>query len=86
MKNFPSAERVNNLDYSGIFIYDLNPNSSDLMAIVGPESIDANMVEYDAENHETMLPDGFRWLTNDEWATIQSGKPLAITRKQLIEG
>ena len=46
----------------GLRIYDLEPEGGSLLACAGPDGYDPSAID-----HED-LPDGFRWLEDDEWA------------------
>lgn len=58
----------------GLTIYDLDPLASDLWAIAGP---DGYIGEIDTDN----LPEGFRWVTEQEWASLQD----AINKPPKVE-
>jgi hypothetical protein len=46
-------------------VYDLDPNASELWVVAGPDGHDACTIDPDN------LPDGFRWITDQEWEDIQ---------------
>ena len=50
----------------GLAVYDLDPQSSDLWVVAGPDGFNPKAI--DSDN----LPDGFRWVTADEWELIQN--------------
>ena len=52
----------------GLAVYDLDPLASDLWVVAGP---DGHTEQIDTDN----LPDGFRWVTNEEWASLQDDPP-----------
>lgn len=45
----------------GLVIYDLDPQAASLVAVAGPDGLDPNKIDIDE------LPDGFRWIEDDEW-------------------
>lgn len=48
----------------GLWLYDLDPSASDLWVVAGPDTND----KIDPEH----LPAGFRWVTGEEWESLQS--------------
>lgn len=50
----------------GLTIYDLDPQSAELWAVAGPADVDPTTIDPDA------LPDGFRWITDAEWASANA--------------
>ena len=52
----------------GLTIYDLDPQSAELWAVAGPAGVDPATIDPDS------LPSGFRWLSDDEWSTLQSAR------------
>ena len=51
----------------GLTVYDLDVNASELWAVAGPHNFDVNAIDPDA------LPDGFRWVSNEEWEKLCDG-------------
>ena len=49
----------------GLMIYDLKPHASELWAVAGPDGWQGRLGEIDTDN----LPEGFRWVTDEEWET-----------------
>jgi len=47
----------------GLMIYDLKPHASELWAIAGPDGWQGRLGEIDTDH----LPEGFRWVSDDEW-------------------
>ena len=52
----------------GLSIYDLDIHASELWAVAGPDGHDPYQLDPDS------LPDGFRWITDDEWEAIKTRK------------
>ena len=48
----------------GLKVYDLTPQSGDLVAVAGPSGVDPSTIDPDA------LPNGFRWVQYSEWAEL----------------
>lgn len=48
----------------GLWLYDLDPSASDLWVVAGPDTDD----KIDPDD----LPAGFRWVTGEEWESLQS--------------
>lgn len=48
----------------GLRVYDLCPNVPALWAVVGPDGVDPATIDADD------LPDGFRWVEDDEWSNM----------------
>ena len=48
----------------GLTVYDLASQASELWVVAGPDGF---VGEIDPDD----LPDGFRWVTADEWETLQ---------------
>lgn len=48
----------------GLWLYDLDPSASDLWVVAGPDTDD----KIDPDD----LPTGFRWVTGEEWESLQS--------------
>ena len=55
----------------GLAIYDLDIHASELWVVAGPDGHDPYQLDPDS------LPEGFRWITDDEWETIKTRKPVA---------
>jgi hypothetical protein len=53
------------LTHDGLTIYDLAPQASELWVVAGP--IGYSVDEIDADD----LPNGFRWVTAEEWESLQ---------------
>lgn len=49
----------------GLTVYDMDPQASELWAVAGPDGIDPVMIDHEC------LPDGFRWVTADEWESLE---------------
>jgi hypothetical protein len=60
------AVTTNRATTDGLTIYDLDPLSAELWAIAGPAGHDPKAIDTDD------LPDGFRWITTEEWEELQS--------------
>lgn len=56
-----TAKRTKYKTADGLRIYDLEPLTLDIFAVAGPDWKDPRSI--DGED----LPEGFRWITNDEW-------------------
>ena len=56
------AEITNLTTADGFRIYDLDVNAADLVAVAGPEGWDPETIDPDD------LPDGFRWIDEEEWS------------------
>ena len=52
----------------GLTVYDLDPQASELWVVAGPEGYQIS--DIDPEN----LPDGFRWVSENEWQELQEDK------------
>ena len=52
--------------HDGLRVYDLDPLAVDLWAVAGPDGVDPATIDPDA------LPDGFRWLEDDEWSRLNA--------------
>ena len=50
----------------GLCVYDLDPQSSELWVVAGPDVPRPELIDPDD------LPEGFRWITNEEWEQIQT--------------
>ncbi len=50
----------------GLTIYDLAPQASELWVVAGPAGHDAATINTDN------LPDGFRWVTVEEWEALEA--------------
>lgn len=58
----------------GLRVYDLDVEASELWAVAGPDGYDVESIDTDS------LPDGFRWVTNEEWDSLQAAaEPHEIT-------
>ena len=61
----------------GLAVYDLDPQAADLWAVAGPDGVDPGKIDHEC------LPDGFRWVTSDEWASLEdaekSTKTITVT-------
>ena len=53
-------------------IYDLAPNASELWVVAGPDGFEG---EIDTDS----LPEGFRWVTGDEWEALQDSIKEGLT-------
>lgn len=49
----------------GLTIYDLQPQASELCVVAGPEGYSVDQIDMDN------LPADFRWVTAEEWETLQ---------------
>jgi hypothetical protein len=58
----------------GLTVYDLDPQASELWAVAGPEGY--RISDIDPEN----LPDGFRWVSENEWQELQEGTEKQVNR------
>ena len=58
----------------GLTVYDLDPQASELWAVAGPEGYQIS--DIDPEN----LPDGFRWVSENEWQELQEGTEKQVNR------
>ena len=58
------AIKTNKTTSDGLVIYDLEPQGGDLLAVAGPDGVDPKAIDCDC------LPDGFRWVTADEWESL----------------
>lgn len=54
------------LTKDGLTIYDLQPQASELCVVAGPIGYSVDQIDMDD------LPDGFRWITTEEWEELQS--------------
>jgi hypothetical protein len=52
----------------GLTVYDLDSQASELWVVAGPEG--CQISDIDPEN----LPDGFRWVSENEWQELQEDK------------
>jgi hypothetical protein len=50
----------------GLTIYDLAPRASELWIVAGPAGYDPKAIDTDN------LPDGFRWVTAEEWEALEA--------------
>jgi len=50
----------------GLTIYDIDPSSSELWVVAGPAGYKVSQIDADD------LPEGFRWVTNEEWEELQA--------------
>jgi hypothetical protein len=50
----------------GLTIYDLQPQASELCVVAGPIGYSVDEIDMDA------LPEGFRWVTAQEWEELQA--------------
>jgi hypothetical protein len=57
---------MNNTTKDGLTIYDLDPNAAELWVVAGPAGYDVSKIDTDN------LPDGFRWVENEEWEALQN--------------
>jgi hypothetical protein len=53
----------------GLTVYDLDPQAGELWAVAGPNGFDPKAIDPDN------LPDGFRWVEDEEWEAIQADAP-----------
>jgi hypothetical protein len=60
----PDARTTAFTTADGLRVYDLCPQSPDMVAVAGPDGIDPRGIDAD------YLPEGFRWVTDDEWAEL----------------
>jgi len=51
----------------GLSVYDLDVQASELWVVAGPHGYDVNSIDPDN------LPDGFRWVGNEEWEKLNEG-------------
>lgn len=51
----------------GLEIYDLDPQASELWVVAGPAG---QVGKIDPDD----LPEGFRWVTEEEWQSLQDGE------------
>ena len=58
--------RTELVTHDGLRVYDLVPLAVDLWAVAGPDGVDPATIDPDA------LPDGFRWLEDDEWPRLNA--------------
>lgn len=49
--------------------YDLDPNASELWVVEGPAGVDPKSIDPDH------LPEGFRWVSDEEWAANPDRQP-----------
>ena len=56
----------------GLAVYDIDPLASDLWVVAGP---DGHTGPIDPDD----LPEGFRWVTNEEWASMQNAVKEELT-------
>lgn len=49
----------------GLAIYDLQPQASELWCVAGPDGFDPATIDSD------ILPEGFRWMSVEEWELAQ---------------
>lgn len=50
----------------GLTVYDLDPQASELWVVAGPAGVDPKTIDTDN------LPEGFRWVSSDEWEELQN--------------
>ena len=50
----------------GLYVYDLAPQSAELLAVAGPDG-------YDELINQDRLPEGFRWVSDTEWESLMLG-------------
>lgn len=62
------AKETDRKTYEGLSVYDLQPQGGELWLVAGPAGYDASTIDPDD------LPDGFRWVTSDEWEDIPNLK------------
>lgn len=48
----------------GLRVYDLDTQAGELWAVAGPAGYDVNAIDPE------FIPDGFRWVSDDEWAAL----------------
>ena len=60
-----NAVKTNYKTCDGLTIYDLDPQSSELWAVAGPDGVDPRTIDPDN------LPEGFRWVESEEWEAQQ---------------
>ena len=58
--------RTELVTHDGLRVYDLVPLAVDLWAVAGPDGVDPATIDPDA------LPDGCRWLDDDEWPRLNA--------------
>ena len=59
------------MTYDGLRVYDLDPQSSELWVVAGPDDwTPAQLEEIDTDN----LPTGFRWVDGAEWERLQAAR------------
>lgn len=58
------ATKTNMTTKDGLTVYDLDPQASELWAVAGPAGVDPKTIDPDG------LPDGFRWVTDEEWSEL----------------
>ena len=61
-----AALRTALVTHDGLRVYDLVPLAVDLWAVAGPDGVDPATIDPDA------LPEGFRWLEEDEWPRLNA--------------
>jgi hypothetical protein len=54
------------LTKDGLTIYDLQPQAGELCVVAGPIGYSVDQIDMDD------LPDGFRWITTEEWEELQA--------------
>jgi len=76
-----NSVKTNKKTADGLTVYDLDPKSAELWAVAGPDSVDAKTIDHEC------LPDGFRWVTADEWQILEdSDRPVKIITVTWDEG
>ena len=56
--------KTNKHTQDGVAVYDLDPRGPELWVIAGPEGLDESTIDTDN------LPNGCRWVTEDEWSEL----------------
>lgn len=59
-----SRRKTNLITDDGLCVYDLDVQAVELWAVAGPSGFDIELIDPDH------LPDGFRWVENDEWERL----------------
>ena len=59
----------------GLAIYDLDPQAGELWAVAGPAGVDPRSIDPDS------LPEGFRWVEDEEWGFIGCGLRFVVEFK-----
>lgn len=60
-----SAIKTGLMTADGLFVYDLDPQASELWTVAGPDGVDPTSIDIDD------LPAGFRFVTEYEWQSLQ---------------